>query len=48
MLADGLTHPAGVTALGTATNNILETTGNQLIGVASKSTVNTAPVGGGT
>lgn len=33
MLADALTHPAGVSALGTASSGLLAIGGNQLIGV---------------
>jgi hypothetical protein len=37
MLADALTHPSGVQALGSASNALLGTGGNQLIGVAATS-----------
>ena len=35
MLADALTHPGGVQALGAASKGIIATGGNQLIGVSA-------------
>jgi hypothetical protein len=35
ILTDALLHPNGVKQLGDSTNTILQTTGNQLIGVGS-------------
>lgn len=37
MLADALTHPKGVSALGTSANGLLSTGSSALIGVAPKS-----------
>lgn len=34
MLADALTHPAGVTALGSASNTLLGTGSNALLGIS--------------
>lgn len=47
MLADALTHPTGVQALGSASNSLLATGGNQLIGVASGSPTSSRVGGGG-
>lgn len=35
ILTDALLHPNGVAQLGNSTNSILQTTGNQLIGVSN-------------
>ncbi len=46
MLADALTHPTGVQAVGSSAQGLLATGGNQLIGVASGSPTSSRTGGG--